>query len=121
MSEDATPAVRPRLRIMRIIHGALLVGCISFAVIAIFLRRQGMMPTPEQPIISLVGLIVAATTLLVLLILPGVLASSWRKKVAAGVNPLSAASPVRVVSTSPSSRSNRRRELSCGGRCIRPD
>lgn len=91
MSEDATPAVRPRLRIMRIVHGALLLGGIAFAVIAIFLRRQGTMPTPEQPMVSFVGLILAATTLLVLLILPGVLAASWRKKVAAGVNPLSAA------------------------------
>jgi hypothetical protein len=89
VSGGAPPDMGPRLRVMRIVHGALLMGCATFAVIAIYLRQQGDMPTPAQPVVSFAGLAFGGAILVAVVVVPNVLAGGWRKKVAAGQNPLS--------------------------------
>ncbi len=86
---NLSPNVRDRLRTMRLIHASLLMGCSTFAVIALVLRQQQAAPVPEQPMLSFVGLALAGSTGLALLLVPNAVTASWRKTIARGIFPLS--------------------------------
>src|SRR5262249_8032512 len=86
---NLSPNVRGLLRTTRIIHAGLLMGCLLFAGIAIVLREQQGGAVPQQPTLNFVGLAVAGSTGLALLIVPNAVAANWRRKIARGISPLS--------------------------------
>jgi hypothetical protein len=88
MSQEDRFGQAGRLMTMRIIHGALLAGSAAFAGLAIYIRSRGDQPIAEPPIISYVGVIFAATTLIAFLVVPNIMAANFRTCVAAGLNPL---------------------------------
>jgi hypothetical protein len=73
-----------RLRVMRILHAALCLGVVFFAVVVLVIRQGGAanLPPPAVPMVSYVLAGMAALTFVMFLILPGMLESSWRKQFA---------------------------------------
>jgi hypothetical protein len=77
-----------RLRVMRIVHGALCLGVVIFAVVVV-LARMDVVPLggaaqllpPAVPLVSYIGVAFAGIIFAVFLILPGILESAWRKQV----------------------------------------
>lgn len=82
MSEENAFRRAGRLQVVRILHGSLVAGCAIFAAVVVCLRERGNMPTREPPVLSFAGLVLAATVLVAVLVLPGVLAANWRKAAA---------------------------------------
>jgi len=91
--EDHSPSVQMQLQTMRIIHAALLLGCLIFAVIAIVVRARENRPVPEQPMLSFVGLALAGVMGLAVLVVPNAVTANWRQKIARGIDPLSTTRP----------------------------
>ena len=92
-ADDFSPSNRLLLRTMRIIHAALLMGCLTFAVIVIVMRARENRPGPDPPLVSLMGLALAGVMGLTALIVPNVLAATWRQKMARGIDPTSPTRP----------------------------
>jgi hypothetical protein len=77
--------MRGKLLAMRIVHFALCLGLLAFAVIAFGLRQGGGMPPPPPvPIVSYVGYGFAALMFLLSMFVPNVIQTAWRKQVVAG-------------------------------------
>ncbi len=91
--EDFSPDVQMQLRTMRIIHAALVMGCLIFAVIVIVMRARENRPVPDQPVLSFAGLALAGVMGLTVLVVPNALAANWRQKIARGIDPLSTTRP----------------------------
>jgi hypothetical protein len=94
---DLSPGLQVRLRVMRIIHAALVMGCLSFAAIAVFLRTQQPFQVPQQPVLSLAGLAFGVIALLAIPVVANMLAANWRQKIALGIDPLSTSRPPESV------------------------
>jgi hypothetical protein len=77
-----------RLLTLRIIHAALLLGCVSFGAVIVFIRLQQQQPlAPNPPMLSYIGIAVAVSTVLAFLIVPSMLLNGWRRRLARGESP----------------------------------
>ena len=81
---DSDGAFAIRLRTMRIIIGALLMGILTFAVVAAITRAQGNMPPLRgEPIVSYVAAGQGVIILLLQAIVPAAIATGMRKSLPA--------------------------------------
>ncbi len=94
---EVSALVRMRLRTMRIIHLALVTGCLFFAGIAIYVRSQPGAAVPEQPVVGFTGLAFAAVMGVMAFVVPPLIAANWRQKIARGIDTLSTTRPPRSV------------------------
>src|SRR5438067_2197346 len=90
---DTSPGLRARLQTMRIIHLALLTGCITFAALAVYLRLLPGAAVPAQPVVSFAGIAFATVMAMAAVAVPGMLTANWRRKLALGLDPLSSRPP----------------------------
>jgi hypothetical protein len=84
-----------RLRIMRIIHGAMCLGVIVILIVALVLRgRGGTAPPPDLPIVSYFGIVFAVIQVVLSFVLPNVQDANMRKGMARGEGPKDADLPL---------------------------
>ena len=81
---DPSAALRARLLTMRVIHLALVAGCLSFAAIVIYLRSQPGAAVAELPVLSFAGIALATMTAMAAVVVPGMLAANARRELAPG-------------------------------------
>jgi hypothetical protein len=67
---------------LRIIHAALLMGCLAFAVIAVVLRQQQAAPPVDPPVVSMIGIGISVVAAASYLIVPNLMVAGWRRRVA---------------------------------------
>ncbi len=83
-SEERLPSAQ-RLLTLRIIHIALLVGCLTFGVIAVVVGEQAQPAVlPDPPLLSHVGIVFAGLVGLAYLLVPAMMLNSWRHRLARG-------------------------------------
>lgn len=82
---DPVSVSAQRLLTLRIIHLALALGCLVFAVVALYQRQQPRaVPPPPSPMVSYVGIAFTVAAGLAYLVVPGMLLGGWRRRLARG-------------------------------------
>jgi hypothetical protein len=81
--EDNDVIAEQRLRVMRIIVAALVIGAANFLVIAVYLQESGQMPPPDQEVLSYhVGIPYAIALLVAHFMIPSLMATAHRRRMA---------------------------------------